>query len=309
MRKFIDIINEAHTSPVRDRFLSARKEGKPFGTKTGKAAEPKDDAVLNAARSIQQAETPKRRLADVKRRATEVDEKVEAPVSMTGSDENAERIEAALNDLGYAFSKTDKSAEKNESQDGVLNAMVKVHHTVFDVQFSKKKSRARDVLTEIAREAGLDLQVDNTTQAADGSTWLHCYLRDGDNLVAVAASRDASRHRDHPDFGSYLFISVKAIEDEAEETRYTKKDYVDTDQRECVKVTNPAGDVVYDGPKTLFKSAPVEEEITGYKQLPGTGTEPEGSLPDMSLDDVKAERDSAAKRVMAKRAERAKQAG
>jgi hypothetical protein len=45
----------------------------------------------------------------------------------------------------------------------------------------------------------------------DGSTWQHVDLYDEDrNLIAVAGVRNASRHKDHPDFGSYILIDVKA---------------------------------------------------------------------------------------------------
>jgi hypothetical protein len=229
-------------------------------------------------------------------------------VAVSGSDEGKQRIADAMKSLGYAAACRDEKMLTNDNPDPVLSKMIEVACCTFDVQFSKEKTRARDVLTEIAREAGLDMQVAMSTQAKDGSTWLHTYLRDGTNLIAAASARDAARHRDHPDFGSYLFISVKACDDAPTETKYAKKEYTDTEQRECVKITNPAGDVIYDGPKSLFPGlpeAPIKEEITHYEQKGHNNIEPVGELPDASLDDVKSARADAAKRVIAKRAARA----
>jgi hypothetical protein len=287
-------------------------------------------------------------------------------IALKGSNEGQQRIADALKSLGYAAACKDTKLITNSHPDPVLSKMVEASCCTFDVQFSKTKTRARDVLTEVAREAGLDMQVAMSTQAKDGSTWLHTYLHDDGELVAAASARDAARHRDHPDFGSYLFIEVKACDEAPVETKYTKTAYTDTEQRECVKVTNPAGEVIFDGPKKLFPGLPVEEgrslpdrdsgaafdgkwenkgrtaryndeprrcptrrkperkawlrgwdladeertvkEELRYEQKGHGYPEPVGSLPDTSFDDIKKSRAEAAKRVAAKRAERAARA-
>lgn len=159
----------------------------------------------------------------------------DAKVATIGQEDGKERIEAALSQLGlHAESMGVKGihtnhgeANKFDSIDGALKALASTklrHYETLSVNFRRLQETAHDVIKDIARAANLDMQVGFQTQARDGSTWQHVDLYDeAHNLVAVAGVRNASRYKDHPDFGSYILISVKAEALEEEPVHYEQK--------------------------------------------------------------------------------------
>lgn len=145
----------------------------------------------------------------------------DAKIATIGEEDGKERIEAALTQLHLRHESSGPrgihtnygDANKFDSIDGALAKMASTklrHYETLTVDFRKEEEKATDVIKDIARVAGLDLRVGMQTQSRDGSTWQHCDLYDGQKIIAVAGMRNASRHKSHPDFGSYILIDVKA---------------------------------------------------------------------------------------------------